>query len=128
MTCPTTSSAAQQLVREDSTFLALARIRGLEVDYPTADDVSAIKRTVTHQTDTVTQDAVNVSPATAVLDEPTVDVRWGVDSTGYNFRDTVPAAAVPMPGRYRLEYLFVMADGSQFYVVFHLLAESVSAT
>ena len=64
--------------------------------------------------------------ASTVFDTYQTDARWTVDSTGYNFRDTI-AAAIFATGnhRYRVEYAFTPTAGAVFWVVFELQCQPV---
>lgn len=64
--------------------------------------------------------------ADVVFDTLQTDARWTVDSTGYNFRHTVPASAFPLGGRkYRVEYLFDPTSGEDFFVAFDITVTEV---
>jgi hypothetical protein len=60
----------------------------------------------------------------AILDTPTVDPMWRIDTIGYNFRhdlDTVTSPVFALSDRcYLLEYRLFAADGHDIYVRFRV--------
>jgi hypothetical protein len=95
----------------------MARVIGEDAENLVQADVSSIDCTVWHvPTGTKTEPDVTVS--SAVFNALQTDSRWTVDSTGYNFRFTVPAASFAKAGKTRVEFKFTPASGQAFHVVF----------
>ncbi len=63
------------------------------------------------------------------LQEASAGGRWTKDSTGYNFKDRVPATKFADGGEtYRVEYLFTGSGGEKFWIVFeHPVQEVLSS-
>ena len=86
-------------------------------------DITSITRTVKRFSTvngafgniTTPQSAVNVPVATAIFDTLKTDSAWNADTIGYNFADTIPAAAFPGLGAYSAVYTFTPA-GTNFSV------------
>lgn len=81
-------------------------------------DISSIQCTVTDTLDgSETYDAA-LTVSAVVYDSLQTPAIWTADGTGYNFRHTVPASALPNGGRvHRIEYRFTPASGEPFYLV-----------
>jgi hypothetical protein len=68
--------------------------------------------------------AVVNSPAVVIanavfdtLQTTALDPRWTADSTGYNFRFTLPAASFPLGRRYLVKFTFDPVSGEDFLVL-----------
>jgi len=108
---------AEAYIWEDSGLVCMARVIGEDAENLVQADVSSIDCTVTHlPTGAFTEPDVTVS--SAVFNTLQTDSRWTVDSTGYNFRFTVPAASFAKAGKARVEFKFTPASGQPFHVVF----------
>ncbi len=58
-------------------------------------------------------DTANLTVANVWFDTLQIDGYWGVDTTGYNFRDTIPGIRFTQGGdRYSIEYLVTLASGA----------------
>lgn len=116
-------------VIEDSPVVAMARLIGAGGSYVTQSQISSIQVKVFDLagdlvTPTYTDAAISV--ASSIFDTlQTTDLRWTKDTTGYNFRHTVPASALPTDSHYRIEYKFTPASGDAFFVLFEVQAAPV---
>ncbi len=95
----------------------MSRVKGLSGSYITQASLSAITCKVYNNVGTlVTSPTVTIS--SSVFDTlQTTDSRWTRDTTGYNFLFTIPAAAFPSVGLYRVEFKFTPATGDPFHMV-----------
>lgn len=101
-------------------------------------DITAISRTVMRFSTvngafgvvTKTQTAVNVPVAGAVFNTLQTDSAWNQDTIGYNFADTIPAAAFPGMGQYSAVYTFTPSGGtfSIFPLVIRINCVSLEST
>lgn len=99
---------------EDSGFKIRARLAQDENDYVEQADIDTIDVTITDLSDDSTTLAGTLAKTDVIFD--TLQ-SWGVDDTGYNFKHTVPASAVPNADRrYRCEYKFTPTDGEPFHL------------
>lgn len=107
-------------VFEDSGAVVMARVRGSDGSYVQQADLSKIERTISTPGNVGT--ATNIDITASVFDTlQTSDPRWTVDTTGYNFRDTVSATDLPLANvTYRVEYKFTPTSGQPFWVVYEL--------
>jgi hypothetical protein len=55
-----------------------------------------------------------VTISSTVFDTLQTGTVWDEDSTGYNFRHLIAAAAFPTPGLYTVEYKFTLTSGRVF--------------
>ena len=106
---------------EDGPLVVFARIRGHGGSYITQASLSGITCTVFNYGAGYTSVATpSVSVSSVVFDTvqtATDDPRWTADSTGFNFRHTVPASAFTASGQYRIEYVFDPVSGDDFVLV-----------
>jgi len=114
---------------QDGGVALMARIVGNSAVNITQGSITSIALTVL---DANTRDIeiaeAAIVVATAVFDALQTDDRWTVDSTGYNFRDDVPAASLADGNKtYRFEYAFTPASGAVFFVVFHVTTLATGA-
>ena len=105
---------------EDTPIVSLQRVVGLDGVALTQAGVASIARTVwdlgtSKMDDPPSQVAAGTGipvVADTIFDTLQTDNGWTEDTTGYNFRDVVPAVAFPDAGhRYRVEYLLTLAGG-----------------
>ena len=126
------SDTIRATVWEDSGATCMARVVGQAGTAVTQASLTSIAYKV-FDLDGATPDTATatgtLTVATAVYDTlQTSDSRWTVDTTGWNFLDTVAAASANLPTgdhRYRVEYVFTPASGQTFRVVFELYAKAV---
>lgn len=114
---------------EDSDATVMARITGDDGAIIVQADVSSIART-TYDCSQVPPVAVEsgtaINVAASVFDELQTDARWDADSTGYNFRNTVPASVLDTGGRvYRTEYAFTGASSESYHVVANITTKEI---
>lgn len=93
--------------------VALGRLLDRYGDAVTQASLSAIEITVANvRTGEETYNAA-VNIASTIFDTYQTGNAWTIDSTGYNFRDTIPPAAFPDNNtRYQVEYKFTPTSGS----------------
>jgi len=114
----------QGQVFKRGTATLMARVRGNDAGNITRDDVASIAYSiyrldeddVDSRAAVENHDAVDVTVADVIFDAlQTDDDRWTVDSTGYNFRHTIPISsyvAFAVAGvHYLVEYTLTMASG-----------------
>lgn len=106
---------------EDTPVALMARVTGEDAALITQASIDSITIDVYRMVGSSavavgTQGSLTV--ADVVFDTLQTDSRWTEDSTGYNFRYTVPAARFATAGRHRIEFWFTGADGSVFPLVF----------
>ena len=111
------------LIWEDASCTVFARIRGNTGAYVTQASLTSIACKVFDLDNANTQvSAPTVTISSAVFDTlqtSSNDVRWTIDTTGFNFRFTVPASAFPLGERnYRVEVVFTPTSGDVFAVVY----------
>ncbi len=71
----------------------------------------------------------NVTVSSAVFDTLQTGTIWSVDSTGFNFKQTLAAAYFPTGGRtYRVEFKWVLTGGTAFWLVYAVNAQGVRST
>ena len=119
-------------VWEDSDCVCMARVVGIDADEITQADVSSIALKVFDEDaadpDTAVSEA-SLTVSAVVFDTLQTDARWQVDTTGYNFRYTIPAAALATGDHtYTVEFVFTMADTTKFPVVFSLYAQALRSS
>lgn len=108
---------------EDTGLVCMARlVTDANVNVVQA-DISSIAYSVfdlvTRTADVISGTSLTVSAV--IFDTLQTDARWSTDSTGYNFRWTVPATAFPTGGRsYRVEFKFTPASGQVFFVSYEV--------
>lgn len=116
-------------VFEDGSASLMSRVIGSNGEAVQQADITGISMTVWDlSTETPTEVTGLTDPVVAdtIFDTLQTDSRWTKDSTGYNFRHDLPPAAFPNGDRkYRVEYLFDPASGTDFFVVFELTALQV---
>ena len=120
--------------REDSTATVLARVTARngsgsatgvagEGNWLQIADVSSITMN-TFDVDSATPDTVvdtaALTVASVILDSPvTATTIWTKDTTGYNFIHDLSAGYFPTGNRrYDVEYIFTLAGGEVFHVIF----------
>lgn len=114
---------------EDGGCQCMARITGNDAANITQADVTSITRYVSDVEDRdASPTGTALTVANVVFDTLQTDARWTVDSTGYNFRDTVPATSLSGPKTYAIEYLFDMDSGENFWTVFRVTARHIQAS
>ena len=114
---------------EDGGFSLLARILGPDGELITQAGISSISRKVFQTSgdtpDTATSTAT-VTVVTTVYDSLQTGHGWTADTTGYNFRDDLPASVLSAGGHvYQVEWLFTPASGAQFFMVAEITAKAV---
>lgn len=100
----------------------MARIRSAAAALITQSSLTSIKYSsrVVDVPDTEVAGAT-LTIGDVIFDELQTDDRWTADTTGYNFRYTLPAAAIPTGDTtYAVHFEFTAADGSKFYLEFLL--------
>lgn len=100
---------------EDAALTVMARVQKDATNITQA-ALSNIYCRVYDSSDTL-QASPSVTISSAVFDTLQTDSRWTADSTGYNFRFTVPASAFATAGKYRIEFIFDPASGDDFALV-----------
>ena len=109
-------------VWEDSDCVCMARVVGIDADEITQADVSSITLKVFDEDAADPDAAVSTASLTVsavVFNTLQTDARWQVDTTGYNFRYTIPAAALATGDHtYTVEFVFTMADTTKFPPIF----------
>lgn len=119
----------QATVWEDASLTIMARVRGLAGAYITQASLSSIACKVYDLQSGSLVTSPTVTVASAVFDtlqDGDDDPRWTLDSTGFNFRHTVPAAGFPDGNKkYRVEYSFVPASGDAFPLVVEVFARAL---
>lgn len=106
-------------VFEDGGACFMARVAGNDGEYITQVSISSIDCTIKNARTQAAVSTPSVVVADSVFDTLQTDSRWSEDSTGYNFRHTVPAATFTTADTiYRVEYRFTPAVGEVFWVVF----------
>jgi hypothetical protein len=112
------------LILEDSSVVVMARVLATDRQFAVQADVSAIALKVADFTTAEETHDATLVVADTVFNTLQTDARWTVDSTGYNFRYTVPYTAFPTGDRtYRIEALFVLSDGARGKVPWQVRAE-----
>ena len=110
------SYTAQATVYQDSGISNLARITSSTGGYLIAAGVTSIERMVFErltQNVVLTQSSLTVSTVMSTLTSSSV--MWGIDATGYNFKDDVPVTATPAADtEYIVEYKVTPAAGEIF--------------
>ena len=107
---------------EDAGLALMARVYGNSAVAITQASLSGITYTVIDKTTlavVVASTALTVS--SVVFDTLQTDARWVKDSTGYNFRHDLAAAALPDgDSTYRVEYTFTPTIAAVFKLVFEV--------
>ena len=100
----------------------MARLVGYDAANITQSDLSSITYTSRALSDLTTEiDGSALTITIVVFDTLQTDSRWSKDSTGYNFRHQLPAAAIPDGGVvYVIQYKFVDSSAAQFFLEFQL--------
>lgn len=125
------SVVAQQFVRnamEDSSSYALARVMNKSSAHnmvaAVAADLTSISRSVFEYTAGVLGTTAIIGPTTLVTADvmlvslSTGDI-WTLDTTGFNFIDTVPTTAFPTGGSvYNLRYTFTTTTSLTFILTY----------
>ena len=99
------------IVNAGGSFSYVARIRSIDGEDITQASISSITRTIT---DTVTRAVTTASltVSSVVFDTPQSDADvWDED---WNFKDDLPASAVPNRYKYLLQYTFTPTSGEVF--------------
>jgi len=113
---------------EDGTAYIMARILVKDDDNDLVaveplDVSSVVRRVFLVSNETVTVGPTTLAASDVFLDELSTGNIWTTDSTGFNFIDTVPAAAFPNGDtEYRVEYKITLNSGE----VYWLLVEGTS--
>ena len=104
------------VVYEDFPMTALARITGSDGNNLQQADLTSIAYTVRDNNDSGASEVTSgtLTIADVVFDSLQTDARWTKDSTGYNFRATIPAAAFPSTSDYRVQITFTETTGETF--------------
>lgn len=112
---------------EDGGYTMLSRIMGAAASAILQADLTSISITVYDTTDNSTAQAATSLDKTAVIfDTLQTDARWTRDSTGYNFRYTIPATTFASGERtYRAEVKFTPVSGEVFWIVRRIYAQGV---
>lgn len=122
------SQPQHALAWENGGLILMARVVGWAGAAIVQADITSIQCTVTDTSedgDGETYDAALTVSGVVFDTLQTPDV-WTADATGYNFRHTLPASALPSGGRVvRVEYRFVPAAGEAFYAVFDLQVQEI---
>ena len=116
---------------EDGSAYALARVLTKNSSHnliaAVQSDISTISRSVFLYTDNVVGTTAIIGPtalvvADAVLNALSTGDVWTLDTTGFNFLDTVPVTAFPTGGAtYDLRYTFTSDSGLTFFLVFKVV-------
>lgn len=124
----TSAVIASGSVFEDTTFVLLGRILGLDGAAIQQIDVSAIAYQIfdLHVSATVADTTGTLVIADTIFDTLQTDAQWDVDSTGYNFRWQVLSNALTAPGHtYRIEVKFTAGTNEDFWAIWTLNTLSV---
>jgi hypothetical protein len=112
----------------DLTCMARAKLNGAVASFIQS-AISAIERKIFDRTSATPGTALSTTAvvvADSVFDTLQTDGRWTEDSTGYNFRDTIPAASLASgSSQYRVEYKVTTTSGSIFFLVFEVTSFAV---
>lgn len=113
---------------EDSAPVCLARVLDAAGDAVTQAGITSISRSVYNVASPTTAvdgpTAINV--ATSVYDTLQTDNGWTIDSTGWNFRDVVPASICSSAEvTYRIEYKFTPSSGEAFWAIFEVTTKAL---
>lgn len=96
----------------------LGRFSNNDADYITQASLSSIICVVYDEDGTVADTSIgspSVTIADSVFDTLQTGSAWTKDTTGYNFKHTVPSTCFPDGGRtYTIEYVFTESDGTTF--------------
>ena len=113
----------QTVYGEDSSAYIMARVMRKNSSHAmvavVAADMSSIIRNV-YQTDgsMLVLGPTTLTVADVILSALSTGNIWTVDSTGFNFIDTIPTTAFPTGGAtYRVEYKFTLTGGEVFPLV-----------
>jgi hypothetical protein len=119
------------IVWEDGDAICMARVVGKNRQNATQASFSSITRKcfdISSDTpDTpITAGTKTLVIADTIYDTLQTDAAWTEDTTGYNFKDIVPAAVLSSGGHtYQVEYKLTAATGEIGWVVFSLTASGV---
>lgn len=105
---------------EDSGASPMARVVGNDGANIVQADITSIHRSIYNAaTGTEIEADTALTVANVVFDTLQTDSRWGYDTTGYNFRDSVPASKFAAGSQvYQIEYKFTPASGEVWHVPF----------
>lgn len=101
-------------VWENQSLVVFARIANISGDYITQATITSIAGGTYDLDDGSAVATFSVVVGSSVFDTlQTGDARWTVDSTGYNFRHTVPGTALPEGDkRYQVEIVLTPTGGA----------------
>lgn len=125
---------------EDSSNTLLARVAGLngtgdstgkdgEGKFHRQADFSSIERKVFDldgDTPDTPADETTLTVSDVILDTPVNDNVWNRDDIGYNFKNVLPPALIPVGNHvYSVQYKFTLTGGYVFYTTFEGRAKKV---
>lgn len=114
---------------EDADLVLLSRVRSIDGAYITQSSISSIALKVYDLSDASLVGSSALTVSNVVFDTLQKDDRWTVDSLGYNFRATVPAAFFPTGGRdYRVEVIFTPTAGGTFPIVAEVSVQNLMSS
>jgi len=122
MTANTQTTPESETVWEGTSPQLMARLVGYDAANVEQADISAISYTVYDILDLDTEvNGSTLTVADVIFDTLQTDSRWTKDTTGYNFRHQLPAAAIPTGSKvYTVQYKFTDTSGAFFYLEFQL--------
>ena len=102
---------------EDTGHTVMNRVTGNAATNIVAADINAITYT-SHDLKTGEQTSGTLTIGTVVFDTLQKDVRWTKDTSGYNFRWTIPASELPEGDRTKeFEITFDPISGEDFVII-----------
>lgn len=116
-------------VFEDQGTLCMARVLGADGSVVARADLTSIGRKVFDLSSTAptsVQHSTTLTISTVVTTSLKTDSGWSKDTTGYNFKDTIPSTILDTGNhQYRIEHLFTPVAGQPYHTVFEVFAESI---
>ena len=103
-------------------WTALARVELPSGNYIAQATISTVHVEVKNAAGTITKASASLTVSDVVFDTLQNDARWTEDTTGFNFRYEVPAAAFPAAGHHRVEFKFTPSTGEVFFLTFEGIA------
>ena len=117
----------QANVYEDGSAQVMARVLGNDASAVTQSSISSGTYTVhDYYLNTEVTSSTSLTIASVIFDTLQTDARWSADSTGYNFRFTVPAASLPSANTvYLVHAVLVPSSGENIPVHWKLTTMEV---
>lgn len=113
-------------VWEGGDAINMARVTGADAANITQASLTTIDWAVYKTDGTVVSASASLTVSNVIFDTLQTDSRWTEDSTGYNFRHTVPAATLADGDTvYRVEYKMTATGGEIIRVTYELTTQNV---